>query len=78
VSHVAARAARCFPTPKTGRAGRQAVAKVGIRAVILLALATALTMTGTPVVPILAFYGLFFLLVLRGLDGMDEGEAERA
>jgi uncharacterized membrane protein YeiB len=50
--------------PKTGRAGRQAVAKVVIRAVILLALGTALTMTGTPVVPILAFYGLFFLLVL--------------
>jgi uncharacterized membrane protein YeiB len=51
-------------TPKTGRAGRQAVAKVVIRAVILLVLGTALTMTGTPVVPILAFYGLFFLLVL--------------
>jgi uncharacterized membrane protein YeiB len=51
-------------TPKTGLAGRQAVAKVVIRAVILLALGTALTMTGTPVVPILAFYGLFFLLVL--------------
>jgi hypothetical protein len=32
--------------------------------VILLAVGTALTMTGTPVVPILAFYGLFFLLVL--------------
>ncbi|MER8006723.1 DUF418 domain-containing protein [Streptomyces sp. NPDC094149] len=51
-------------TPKTGLAGRRAVAKVVIRAVILLALGTALTMTGTPVVPILAFYGLFFLLVL--------------
>ncbi|MFI6560947.1 DUF418 domain-containing protein [Streptomyces sp. NPDC050534] len=51
-------------TPKTGLAGRQAVAKVVIRAVILIALGTALTMTGTPVVPILAFYGLFFLLVL--------------
>lgn len=51
-------------TPKTGLAGRQAVAKVIIRAVILLALGTALTLTGTPVVPILAFYGLFFLLVL--------------
>ncbi|WP_128434082.1 DUF418 domain-containing protein [Streptomyces cyaneus] len=51
-------------TPKTGLAGRQAVAKVVIRAVILLALGTALTMTGSPVVPILAFYGLFFLLVL--------------
>ncbi|MEU9959746.1 DUF418 domain-containing protein [Streptomyces sp. NPDC050982] len=51
-------------TPKTGLAGRQAVAKVVIRAVILIALGTALTLTGTPVVPILAFYGLFFLLVL--------------
>ncbi|WP_055531055.1 DUF418 domain-containing protein [Streptomyces graminilatus] len=51
-------------TPKTGLAGRQAVVKVIIRAVILMALGTALTMTGTPVVPILAFYGLFFLLVL--------------
>ncbi|MFH8899437.1 DUF418 domain-containing protein [Streptomyces coeruleorubidus] len=51
-------------TPKTGEAGRQAVTKVVIRAVILLALGTALTLTGTPVVPILAFYGLFFLLVL--------------
>ncbi|GAV37515.1 DUF418 domain-containing protein [Streptomyces acidiscabies] len=51
-------------TPKTGLAGRQAVAKVIIRAVILIALGTALTLTGTPVVPILAFYGLFFLLVL--------------
>ncbi|MER5209376.1 DUF418 domain-containing protein [Streptomyces sp. NPDC002838] len=51
-------------TPKTGLAGRQAAAKVIIRAVILLTLGTALTMTGTPVVPILAFYGLFFLLVL--------------
>jgi hypothetical protein len=29
-----------------------------------MALGTALTSTGTPVVPILAFYGLFFLLVL--------------
>ncbi|MDQ0955432.1 putative membrane protein YeiB [Streptomyces phaeochromogenes] len=51
-------------TPKTGLAGRRAVAKVIIRAVILMALGTALTLTGTPVVPILAFYGLFFLLVL--------------
>ncbi|WP_405641387.1 DUF418 domain-containing protein [Streptomyces sp. NBC_00019] len=51
-------------TPKTGSAGRQAVAKVIIRAVILMALGTALTLTGTPVVPILAFYGLFFLIVL--------------
>lgn len=50
--------------PKTGRAGRQAVAKVVIRAFILLVLGTALTLTGTPVEVILAFYGLYFLLVL--------------
>lgn len=50
--------------PKTGRAGRQAVAKVVIRALVLLALGTALTMTGTSVEVILAFYGLYFLLVL--------------
>lgn len=50
--------------PKTGRAGRQAVAKVVIRALILLALGTALTLSGTPVEVILAFYGLYFLLVL--------------
>lgn len=50
--------------PKTGTAGRQAVAKVVIRAVILLALGTALTMAGTTVEVILAFYGLYFLLVL--------------
>ncbi|MFE7277301.1 DUF418 domain-containing protein [Streptomyces sp. NPDC057623] len=51
-------------TPKTGRAGRQAVAKVVIRALVLLALGTWLTSTGTPVEVILAFYGLYFLLVL--------------
>jgi uncharacterized membrane protein len=51
-------------TPKTGRAGRQAVTKVVIRAVILLALGTALTMSGTAVEVILAFYGMYFLLVV--------------
>ncbi|HEY8981616.1 MAG TPA: DUF418 domain-containing protein [Streptomyces sp.] len=51
-------------TPKTGRAGRQAVAKVVIRAAVLLVLGTLLTMSGTPVEVILAFYGLYFLLVL--------------
>ncbi|MFE7428127.1 DUF418 domain-containing protein [Streptomyces sp. NPDC057545] len=51
-------------TPKTGRAGRQAVAKVVIRALVLLVLGTALTMSGTPVQVILAYYGLYFLLVL--------------
>lgn len=51
-------------TPRTGLAGSQAVAKVVIRAVILLVLGTALTMSGIPVDVILAFYGLYFLLVL--------------
>jgi len=51
-------------TPKTGRAGRQAVAKVVIRALVLLAVGTLLTRTGTPVEVILAFYGLYFLLAL--------------
>lgn len=51
-------------TPKTGRAGRQAVAKVVIRALVLLVLGTALTMTDTPVEVILAFYGVYFLLAL--------------
>lgn len=50
--------------PKTGRAGRQAVAKVVIRALVLLAVGTGLTLTDTPVEVILAFYGLYFLLVL--------------
>lgn len=52
------------PTPRTGRAGRQAVAKLVVRAVLLLGLGTALTMSGTEVEVILAFYGLYFLLVL--------------
>ncbi|MET8760025.1 heparan-alpha-glucosaminide N-acetyltransferase domain-containing protein [Lentzea sp. NPDC004782] len=50
--------------PATGQAGRQAVAKIVIRAVVLLLLGTAMTMTGTSVVVILAYYGLFFLLAL--------------
>jgi uncharacterized membrane protein YeiB len=50
--------------PKVGRAGRQAVAKVVIRAVVLLVVGTALTMAGSRVEVILAFYGLYFLLVL--------------
>ncbi|MGW1715529.1 heparan-alpha-glucosaminide N-acetyltransferase domain-containing protein [Streptomyces sp. NPDC002156] len=50
--------------PKTGREGRQAVAKVLIRAVLLVALGTWLTSTGTPVEVILAYYGLCFVLVL--------------
>jgi uncharacterized membrane protein YeiB len=50
--------------PKTGRAGRQARTRIVIRSVILLAMGTALTMTGTPVEVILAYYGLYFLLAL--------------
>ncbi|MFJ9590077.1 DUF418 domain-containing protein [Streptomyces acidicola] len=50
--------------PRTGRAGRQAITRVVIRALILLVAGTALTMTGTWVEVILAFYGLYFLLVL--------------
>lgn len=50
--------------PKRGRAGRQAVAKVVIRAAVLLVVGTALTLTDTPVEVILACYGLYFLLVL--------------
>jgi uncharacterized membrane protein YeiB len=50
--------------PKAGRAGRQAVAKVVIRAVVLLVVGTALTMAGSPVEVILGFYGVCFLLVL--------------
>jgi uncharacterized membrane protein YeiB len=50
-------------TPKTGLAGRQAKARIAIRAVILLALGTAMTMIYGDVV-ILAFYGVYFLLAL--------------
>jgi uncharacterized membrane protein YeiB len=49
--------------PKTGLAGRQAKARIAIRAVILLALGTALAMVYGGVI-ILNFYGVFFLLAL--------------
>jgi uncharacterized membrane protein YeiB len=52
------------PVARTGLAGRQAVAKIVIRSVILLAFGTALTMTGTSVAVILAYFGVFFLLAL--------------
>ncbi|WP_053728889.1 DUF418 domain-containing protein [Streptomyces sp. WM6378] len=49
---------------KTGEAGRRAVARVVVRALILLALGSALTATGTPVEVILAYYAVYFLLAL--------------
>lgn len=52
------------PRPRTGRAGRQAAARVAIRAVVLLILGYALTALGTEVDVILSFYGLLFLAVL--------------
>ncbi|MFE6158754.1 DUF418 domain-containing protein [Streptomyces sp. NPDC056486] len=51
-------------TPKTGREGRRAVTKVVIRAVILLALGTALALTGIAAEMILAGIGVCLLLVL--------------
>lgn len=50
--------------PKAGRPMRQAVVKIAIRAVLLLALGAWLTSTGTSIVVILAYYGLYFLLAL--------------
>ncbi|MFJ9245386.1 DUF418 domain-containing protein [Streptomyces sp. NPDC101776] len=52
------------PHPRTGRAGRQAMTRVAIRAVVLLALGYALTALGTEVDVILSCYGLLFLTVL--------------
>ncbi|MFJ2964454.1 DUF418 domain-containing protein [Streptomyces collinus] len=49
--------------PKTGLAGRQAKAKIAIRAVVLLALGTAMAMEYGGVI-ILGFYGVYFLLAL--------------
>ncbi|MGI3200546.1 DUF418 domain-containing protein [Streptomyces sp. GLT-R25] len=52
------------PHPRTGRAGRQAVGRILIRSVVLVALGFALTALDTDVDVILAFYGLTFLAVL--------------
>ncbi|MFJ8048356.1 DUF418 domain-containing protein [Streptomyces luteogriseus] len=49
--------------PKTGPAGRQARARIAIRAVVLLALGTAMAMVYGGVI-ILGFYGVYFLLAL--------------
>ncbi|MFK0297045.1 DUF418 domain-containing protein [Streptomyces sp. NPDC090442] len=51
-------------TPKTGVAGREAVVKVTIRAAVLVVVGSVVTVTDTPVDVILAFYGVYFLLVL--------------
>ncbi len=52
------------PHPRTGRAGRQAVGRIVIRSLVLIALGFALTALDTDVDVILAFYGLIFLAVL--------------
>ncbi|MFF4350337.1 DUF418 domain-containing protein [Streptomyces sp. NPDC001530] len=52
------------PHPRTGRAGRQSVARIMIRAVALAALGFILTGLGTGVDVILSFYGLLFLTTL--------------
>ncbi|QFQ95258.1 DUF418 domain-containing protein [Streptomyces phaeolivaceus] len=52
------------PQPRTGRAGRQAVTRMVIRSLVLIALGFALTALDTDVDVILAFYGLTFLAVL--------------
>lgn len=49
--------------PKTGLAGRQARARIAIRAGVLLVLGSALTMVYGDVI-ILAYYGIYFLLSL--------------
>ncbi|MBC9713867.1 DUF418 domain-containing protein [Streptomyces sp. TRM66268-LWL] len=49
--------------PKTGLAGRQAKARIAIRAVILLALGSVLALEYGDVI-ILGFYGVYFLLAL--------------
>ena len=52
------------PRPRTGRAGRQAVVRIAIRAVVLVILGYALTALDTEVEVILSCYGLLFLTVL--------------
>lgn len=52
------------PHPRTGRAGRQAVGRILIRSLVLIALGFALTALDTDVDVILAYYGLIFIVVL--------------
>ena len=47
-----------------GASSRVAAQKIAVRAVLILALGTALVALGTPVKVILAYYGVFFLLSL--------------
>lgn len=47
-----------------GASSRVAAEKIAVRAVLILALGTALVALGTPVKVILAYYGVFFLLSL--------------
>ncbi|GAA2269052.1 MULTISPECIES: DUF418 domain-containing protein [Kitasatospora] len=51
-------------SPRVGRAGRQAAARIALRALILLAVGSAMTAMHAPVDVILAYYGLYFLLAL--------------
>ncbi|MFF3946826.1 DUF418 domain-containing protein [Streptomyces sp. NPDC001902] len=52
------------PEPRTGRAGRQAIGRVLIRAGLLIVLGYLLTDLGTSIDVIVSYYGLAFLLVL--------------
>ncbi|MGW2640863.1 DUF418 domain-containing protein [Streptomyces sp. NPDC001348] len=52
------------PEPKTGPAGRQAKARIVIRAVILLVVGSALAMTDFGGAVIINFYAVYFLLAL--------------
>ncbi|MFF4975817.1 DUF418 domain-containing protein [Streptomyces sp. NPDC001083] len=52
------------PRPRTGRAGREAVVRVLIRSVVLIALGYALTGLGTGIDVILPAYGVIFALAL--------------
>ncbi|MGK4579452.1 DUF418 domain-containing protein [Kitasatospora sp. HPMI-4] len=51
-------------SPRVGREGRQAAARIAVRALILLAVGSVLTAMKAPVDVILAYYGLYFLLAL--------------
>ncbi|MEU2155581.1 DUF418 domain-containing protein [Streptomyces sp. NPDC019396] len=52
------------PESRTGRAGRQAVARVLIRSAVLIVMGFALTALDTPIDVILAAYGMLFVLAV--------------